>query len=80
MTDPAAVLVVDDTLDSNYFSLSPHGFTWLWDEASLRAMQEVGLLTGDGLTGAKVLPWQTCQHYIEMAWTGGGRVPNGYHR
>lgn len=81
MTDPAAVLIVDNTVGGgNYFALSPHGLTWLWDEASLRAMQNVGLLTGNGLDGAIVLPWETCQHYIEMAWTGGTRVPDGYHR
>jgi len=80
VTDPAAVLIVDNTSNSNYFALSPHGFTWLWDEASLRAMQSVGLLTGDGLANAVVLPWETCQHYIEMAWTGGNRVPDGYVR
>lgn len=80
--DPAAVLVVDDTTTPgpNYFALSPHGFTWLWDETALRAMQDAGLLTGTGLNGAQVLPWQTCQHYIDMSWTGGQRVPTGYTR
>ena len=72
-----ATLIVDDTVDSNYFALSPHGFTWLWDEASLRAMQNDGTLTGDGLGDAVVLPWQTCQHYMEMSGTG-NRWPAGY--
>ncbi|HEY6416328.1 MAG TPA: hypothetical protein VIX41_08825 [Acidimicrobiales bacterium] len=80
MTDPAAVLVVDNTVNANYFALSPHGLTWLWDVNSLAYMQQVGLLTGDGLDGAQVLPWETIQHYIEMAWTGGDRVPTGYTR
>lgn len=80
MTAPAAVLIVDDTVPGNYFALSPHGLTWLWDEDTLRALQRADLLTGDGLEGAEVVPWQTVQHYIEMAWTGDERVPTGYHR
>ena len=81
MSDPVAVLVVDNTVGGgNFFALSPHGFTWLWDESALQAMQDAGLLTGSGLYGAVVLSWETCQHYIEMCWTGDQRVPNGYYR
>lgn len=82
MTDPAAVLIVDNTTTPgpNYFALSPHGLTWLWDENTLRAMQDAGLLTGDGLDGAVSVAWETVQHYIDTAWTGGQRVPTGYTR
>lgn len=79
---PAAVLIVDNTTDPgpNYFAHSPHGLTWLWDEHTLRYLQRAGLLTGDGLNGAEPVAWETVQHYIENAWTGGDRVPTGYVR
>ena len=76
--DMPAALIVDNTVGGgNYFALSPNAFTWLWDETSLRAMQDAGTLTGRGLEGAVVLPWETCQHYMEMSGTG-DRWPAGY--